>query len=295
MSSNQKTTLAAAITTTGQSSITVSAFVGFPTSAAFTILVDTELLRVTAGYGTTTWTVTRGYLSTTAATHSSGATVTYVPDAYADLDDLIATMGDMGTGRYALLTDMLADVSSDISSHCMRSFFVPTADETFYVDIEEAKDCLSEASEEGRTTDGRALDFVSITSLYVRQTEADAYVELVAGDQSWWLEPGPKGSGTAGVDWPWQDVELSPYSSVPVFWPGRRAVKIIGRLGFPVIPPVVKRATISETRERFRQSVGGGPMQIGQNAFGQPIFLTGMSPDMRRVLGHPFSLRDLVA
>ena len=33
----------------------------------------------------------------------------------------------------------------------------------------------------------------------------------------------------------------------------------LGKLGFPVVPPSVKRATISEVRERFRQSVGGGP------------------------------------
>lgn len=289
----QQTTLAAAITTTGQSSITVSAYVGFPTTAAFSILIDTEVLRVTAGYGTTTWTVTRGYDSTTAATHSNGATITYVPDAYASLSDLLATMAVDGTTRYDLLTDMLGDVSRDIDAACMRTFAVPTVDATVYVDIEDTEDELSEASC-GQTTDGRRLDFVSITSLWVRYSEVDTYVQLTQ-DTDWFLKPGPPGTGVAGTDWPWEDIELAKYGSLYVFPEGLRGVKIIGKLGFPAVPPSVKRATISEVRERFRQSIGGGQAPAGVNQFGTPIFLTGDSPDMRRVLRHPFSLRGYVA
>ena len=296
MSSNQKTTLSAAITTTGQSSITVSAYVGFPTTAAFTILIGSELLRVTSGYGTTTWTVTRGYLSTTAATASNGATVTYVPDALADLDDLIASMAlGTDTSRYGLLTDLLADVSADIHSHCMRTFWVPTADATFYLDVDRYSASLADASG-GRTVDGRALDLVSITNLYVRDSETSSYVEVTAGDTGYYLEGGPAGTGVAGTDWPYCDVTLSPAGAAYTVWPiGKRAVKIVGKPGFPVIPSVVKRATLTETSERFRQRIGGGPAQIGTNQFGNPVFLTGASSDMRRVLGHPFSLRPLAA
>lgn len=293
MSSQQQTTLSAAITTVGQSSITVSAHVGFPQSAAFTILIGSELLRVTAGYGTTTWTVTRGYLSTTAATASNGATVTYVPDALGDLDDLIASMAlGIDTSRYGLLTDLLADVSSDIHSHCMRTFWVPTADVTVYCDVDRWSASLAEAAG-GRTVDGRALDLVSITTLSVRDSETASYTTIAAGDTGYYLESGPTGTGVAGTDWPFEDVTLSPAGSYTA-WPiGKRSVKIVGKLGFPVIPAVVKRATLTETSERFRQRIGGGPAQIGTNAFGQPVFLTGMSPDMRRVLGHPFSLRPV--
>lgn len=290
---SQQTTLAAAITTTGQSSITVSAYVGFPETAAFTILIGNELLRVTAGYGTTTWTVTRGYDSTTAATALNGATVTLVPAAYCSLSDILATMAIDASGRYGLLLDMAADVSADIDAACQRTFFVPTADATVYVDIDEDEDELSEASC-GRTTDGRALDFVSITSLWVRYSEVDAYVQLTQ-DTDWFLQPGPAGTGIAGTDWAWEDIELADFGAIPVFPEGHRAVKIVGRLGFPAIPPSVKRATVSEVRERFRQSVGGGQAPAGINQFGTPIFLTGDSPDMRRVLRHPFSKRQMVA
>lgn len=65
-------TLSAAITTTGQTSISV-------THAVFSnndiITIDTENMQVTAGGGTTSLTVTRGYGSSTAATHNNGANV----------------------------------------------------------------------------------------------------------------------------------------------------------------------------------------------------------------------------
>ena len=63
------TTLSAAITTTSATSITVTSATGFPSSGNYYILIDQEIMLVTAGQGTTTWTVTRAQLSTTAATH----------------------------------------------------------------------------------------------------------------------------------------------------------------------------------------------------------------------------------
>lgn len=295
--SQQKTSLSAAITTTGQASISVTDYLGFPV-VAFSILIDSEVLRVTAGFGTTTWTVSRGYAGTTAATHLNAATVTLVPDALADLDDLVATMAldSTVTTRYGLLMDLLADTSSDICAYAMRSFFVPTADVTVYWDISRWSASLREASDGGRTTDGQALDIVSITTLSVRDAETSAYVTIAAGDTGYYLEPGPAGLGVAGVDWPYEDVSLSPAGASYTMWPrGKRAVKIVGRLGFPASHPVVKRGTIDETRERFRQSIGGGPIQQGVNQFGTPIFLTGNSPAMRRLMAPPFSLRRLAA
>ena len=69
------TTLSAAITTTTATSVKVASASAFPTTANYLILVESEIMKVTAGAGTTTWTVTRGVNGTTAATHSSGKTV----------------------------------------------------------------------------------------------------------------------------------------------------------------------------------------------------------------------------
>jgi hypothetical protein len=61
------TTLPSAINAT-QTAISVASATGFPGSA-FRIRIDDELMNVTAGFGTTTWTVTRGVSGSTATSH----------------------------------------------------------------------------------------------------------------------------------------------------------------------------------------------------------------------------------
>ena len=73
-----KSTISAAITSTSATSITVTSATYFPASLNYVIQIDSEQMLVTAGQGTTTWTVTRGINGTTAATHSNGADV-YMP------------------------------------------------------------------------------------------------------------------------------------------------------------------------------------------------------------------------
>ena len=59
--------------------INVDTFAGFPGSVPYTIQIDDERLRVTAGHSTLTWTVTRGVDGTTAAAHADDAEVVEVP------------------------------------------------------------------------------------------------------------------------------------------------------------------------------------------------------------------------
>lgn len=74
------TTLNGAITA-AQTTITVSSASGFPTSA-FNIRIDDEYMTVTAGFGTTTWTVTRAANGSTAAAHVTGQTITQVNSSF---------------------------------------------------------------------------------------------------------------------------------------------------------------------------------------------------------------------
>lgn len=53
----------------------VSSATGFP-SQEYVVIVGTEHINITGGFGTTTWIVARGYDNTTAAAHSSGSSVT---------------------------------------------------------------------------------------------------------------------------------------------------------------------------------------------------------------------------
>jgi Tfp pilus assembly protein PilV len=71
------TTLAAAITSTTQTSISVASATAFPPKPEFRVKIENEILLVTAvGTPATTWTVSRAQDGTAAATHSLGLAVT---------------------------------------------------------------------------------------------------------------------------------------------------------------------------------------------------------------------------
>lgn len=57
-----------AVTSATQTTLLVTTAAGFPPERSHRLRVASELMAVTAGYGTTTWTVTRGVDGTTAAT-----------------------------------------------------------------------------------------------------------------------------------------------------------------------------------------------------------------------------------
>jgi FtsP/CotA-like multicopper oxidase with cupredoxin domain len=73
---NPKTTTRPTATTAAQTSITVASAAGFPTSGAYFVRIDNEVLQVIGGQGTTNWTVARAQLGTPAAAHVSGSVLT---------------------------------------------------------------------------------------------------------------------------------------------------------------------------------------------------------------------------
>jgi Tfp pilus assembly protein PilV len=56
-------------------SMQVASFASFPSTNGFRVKIDSEIVRVTAGAGSSTWTVKRGVDATLATSHSSGASV----------------------------------------------------------------------------------------------------------------------------------------------------------------------------------------------------------------------------
>ncbi len=76
--SNYAITLLSSSCASGATTISVSSFTGFPSDTArqYRIVVDVEIMIVTAGMGTTTWTVTRGAEGTSAVSHLINAPVT---------------------------------------------------------------------------------------------------------------------------------------------------------------------------------------------------------------------------
>jgi hypothetical protein len=119
------TTLAAPIATTGATTITVAAPAPTALQGAgqFRIVIDSEIMLVTAGATGTSWTVTRAVEGPVAATHGSGASVFHYLTAGA-LTNLIATSSDaLGAASTAVsgvvaATDPLGDRAySDNSPH----------------------------------------------------------------------------------------------------------------------------------------------------------------------------------
>jgi Tfp pilus assembly protein PilV len=67
--------------TASTTTLAVASAAAFPATAEFRVKVDSEVLLVTAGAGTASWTVTRGADGTIATTHTTGAAVTLVERA----------------------------------------------------------------------------------------------------------------------------------------------------------------------------------------------------------------------
>lgn len=105
-SSYQPTTLAAAITSSGATSISVNSITNAPSSFPYTLLIDwglptQEAVSVTAstGAGPFTLTVTRGIDGTTAQTHQNGATVVHGVSAEDYNEPQVhISLGTSGTG-----------------------------------------------------------------------------------------------------------------------------------------------------------------------------------------------------
>jgi len=130
---------------------------------------------------------------------------------------------------------------------------------------------------------------VSVETLSYRDSETGDYIDVSDGSDGFYLEGG-YGPGIAGIDWPYEDMTLSPASVTRTTWPvGKRAVRIDGMFGFPRIPDVVKRANIDQARRQYRAGPGGGA-QRGVNQFGQPVFEDGLEGTYYRMTKTPGSV-----
>lgn len=94
--------------TIGATSLSVSA--AAPLASGFKIMVGLEIMLVTAGGTTTTWTVTRAQESTTAVEHATGSVVRFILTAGA-IDQLRTDMS--GYGTYANLPSAANHKSGD--------------------------------------------------------------------------------------------------------------------------------------------------------------------------------------
>lgn len=73
----QASTTLAAAATAAATTLTVTSAAAFPQTGTFDVLIGDEIVAVTAGAGTATWTITRALYGGIAAAHAAGATVRY--------------------------------------------------------------------------------------------------------------------------------------------------------------------------------------------------------------------------
>jgi hypothetical protein len=92
-----KTALNGAINDT-VTTITVDADLGISGSTEFRVKVGTEIMIVTGGHGTTSWTVTRGADGTTAAAHSDNDDVRHM-----GVMDIVSVVNEDERDRYMVL------------------------------------------------------------------------------------------------------------------------------------------------------------------------------------------------
>lgn len=109
------TTLTSAINSS-QTTVNVMSAAGFPTSQ-YKIRIDDEVMTVTGGYGTTTWTVSRAASDTTAASHASSQTVLWddaTPSGELSWNATTKTLTTKGT--------ILIDGSAKISNAALNTY-----------------------------------------------------------------------------------------------------------------------------------------------------------------------------
>jgi hypothetical protein len=109
------TTLASAMSSS-QSTLSVASAAGFPLSP-FRIRIDDEYMDVTGGFGTTTWTVTRGVLGSAAVSHVTSQTITWD-----DADTIGMIMWNATTRTLTLKGTIYIDGSASITNGYLNKY-----------------------------------------------------------------------------------------------------------------------------------------------------------------------------
>lgn len=264
----------------GDVSLTVTDALGFPSSSAsgpFKVLIDTEEISVSAGYGTTTWSsLTRGEDGTTAADHAAGTAVYLVPEAYASLADILATFdtppGD-SAAKLGALSDYLGVASNEIAQEVGFDFYRHPVTGT-----------------ETRTLRGSGGSRLHLHGLLPGLAEAPTLIEFLdvwAGTATtvqaadYELEQLDPASGQ--YDHVYLGGTASGFSRFP---DGRRLVRITGAFGFPAIPDAVRKGTIDRAKQLYNAdpSMQGGI--VGPDEYQSPVVLPRLPDTTYRVIEH---------
>lgn len=261
--------MAVAVTTTAEAldasepGVDVTNTLGFPQSGDYTVRVDSEWMRVTGGQGTTTWTVTRGYNGTTAATHDNGASIFHVPDTFASLDRIkrrLALGATQTTANDAELVDFIDAVQSYmVGPQGVGMFLGPTT--TTSIDMD------GRLAARDPYTGRRSLLYVpfgiqSLTSVEVQPATGDTFETVTAADivsrpREWEPRLDPNQPTTLLM---MKDVVDGTWTA----WPeGVGNVRITGTLGWSEPPNVIGEIADTLVIRMFHAATSGQRDLVG--------------------------------
>jgi len=239
-----QTTLNGAISTVGATSATVRDVLGFATSAEADDLVqiESEFLLVTGGLGTTSWTVSRGYAGSTAATHIDGSTVTRLERGYTDASR-INKMANAQSVDYSYLQDC-ADASNGWLVGEVGRFYGPSTDTVRTFDV------LSSSSTLFIPGGLRTFTKCEIKLQSTDTSWIDVTVDTLARPLSWDLLDGMVQDRVVFTD--------RPTLGYRQFYPGIGMARVTGAFG-PLTPPRNLRRIADTVGWWLYLSRGAGP------------------------------------
>jgi len=262
--------MAVAVTTTAEAlddsetGVDVTNVLGFPATDNYTVRVDSEWMRVTSGAGATTWTVTRGYNSTTIAAHDDASSIFHVPETYADLGRIknrLAGGGSETTADDDILTDFIDAVQSYMVSR-VGMFLGPTTTGAIDVDGVDALD------------DGVLLPIPfgiqSLTTIEVQPTTGDSFVtvtaaDVVSGPREWEPRIDPDQPTTWLM---FKDVVSGDHSRFPE---GVGNVRITGTLGWSTPPARLGELADTMVIRMYHAAQSGQRDLVGNDEDGMPL------------------------
>lgn len=261
-----------------EAGVDVTSALGFPATPPYTVRVGSEWMRVTAGAGTTTWTVTRGYGGTTAAVHLINSAIYHVPDTYADLSRIKRRLRGGADTESTVDDDILSDFIGIVQSHLVSRlgmFLGPTAETSLLID--------GFAATDAKRMLYIPFGFQSLTSLEVQSSTGAAWETVTAAD----LYFGPR-TGEPRVDpnqpYTWlgfKDVVTGNWSYFPG---GIENIRLTGVLGWPAPPEKLGEIADTIVVKMYQARQTGQRDYVGNDDEGNPIVSRYLAAEDHRVI-----------
>lgn len=258
--------------------VDVANVLGFPATAPYTVRVDSEWMRATAGAGTTTWTVTRGYNGTTAAAHDTGTAIYHVPDTYADLSRIKRRLRGSADAETSsdddLLTDLINDVQGELTTR-IGMFLGPTTETVILLDGAEALD--------GQRRLYIPFGIQTLTSVEVQPSTGGAWETVTAADlmslpRAYEPRIDPNQPTTSLM---FKDIVSGSWTSFPY---GHENVRVTGTLGWSQPPQKVAEIADTLVVKMFQARMTGQRDYVGSDEEGNPVVSRYLSGGDRRIL-----------